>query len=1458
MASGRPMIGEIELELVQKIETDEDQVLVQHSVPALEGDFLQRLGRRASRIKLSGVMTGPESAESLKTLRAQFRDGEPTSFVADIATATQVGDVLIEEFGVRELAGKAERFAYELTLREMIPPPAPQTEPPPPVPPVPVPPDVAELEVEVIVEGQPDFDFSKITVMVEGTTESSGDLTSEAGGTNISRTLTNRTGNVWSDEQMPPGQYTATASADDPVMTGSAGVTLGRGERKRVTITLHPGAVIAKAFIVHFWFDKAFVEPCMCEVLQQVARYADAHPNEKLAIIGHADKQGGFPPAAGALDYNQSLSERRARSVYSYLTAGRDRQASLDEWNALRVKRPVGELPSVKDSWGTREYQYILQDLGYYPGNITEIHLPGDQTDTAVRAFQNDNGLTADGIVGDATWAVLIDKYISQDNLAVPESQFFPNARDGCDAGILKWIGASEHDSVRNTQDAWRPNRRVEMLFIAANQITCKVPKPVTFHLPPPAGAGSAWCLDNGSTTSSDFGKQPCFTTRDESSATAEKWLIQPAEPGTFIVSGRITFEDGTPAAGVKYVLIAPDGEFMDGEIPNGANRGKPIKGTTDANGEFSYPDKPKGIGIYTLEIEGPFAVRSQGQPSGAAKGNVVCQRLDGSSALAVVLSTPPRIGRRVQLALLTQETPAAPLVPLSKAWVYWREQNSQTLLRTNEEGLLKSLREGADATQPWEYTEQFITLVETEAELYYNFGAEPIPDEELRERSDIFLPIVVPPPAPAVAHPVEDLRQPLVLTDTGAPPATPSQTSQATLPPRRLLLTKPAELSIWPLLWELPGNVYSTDGLDQGATMWRAAPGDPNGGKPHPVAGSLSLTENSNAPAPSANVRPKERGLKLEGTIDLAATGAVIKLFDTSNNRIALRPNPNATTSVQEVNGTLGIPPNPSDPKPFSATIIPFDAVNAFGRIRVQIESVGLTPPVIESFTVLFCGLQIALVDDHQANANGQQRGSIPTEADEKIIVDFIDSPQNVAATAPQNALISAQSRARRMVAYEFANHERALNPATPAGTGNPAVLKPQMPLWMAELHLVGVNRALLEDLMLRRKQSLTGNPTDLQIVANWNMTLSWDGPDSSTGSGIQTNETISSGSQTITLTLSAANQIDNVDAQSQVVNAISPAPTVPVFPVANRRLPQVVIDGQTRAWGRHSGATTIRTVLIEWQPLLTDVAGIEILRGGDSLLNLTSMTIAGAPIDVGVPPPAATEPAMRLPVFRVLGLNPGTRAHVEGLINSLVEEFFNAHNTLPRITLLTLDIWQQTARSIIFHESLSTSAPVHSFGHQFEFRGAGRRRFGTQYYGHEQDMPVFGPPHGYGFGQLDTPRPSPDQVWSFLENIREAVRRIMEDKAQTAFNHFTVPSTAVSSVAFSGFNLRRRRAMYRREIVRRYNGGTEFRFESGSWRVHTTVSPDRQEYPNVVLGTNVVYPGPTNFTEADFGPGI
>ncbi len=640
----RPMLDGVELQQVQDIEVEGDQVLAQHGVPALEGDFLQGLGRRATQVTLTGVLTGPEVGDGLKTLREKFRAAAPVPFVADITTATKVDQVLIEEMGVRELAGKPERFEYALTLREFILPPAVEAEEPP-EPDVPPPPDddidqnVGTLEVEVIVEGDPNFDFSRVTVSVEGTQED---------GTSLSRTLTNRENNIWTDENMPAGEYTARAVVTDPPpMAGSASATVRAGQTTRVTIRLRAGAVIATAFVVHFRFDKAFVEPCMRHVMRQVAQYASDHPDEKLVIVGHTDRVGDDEPNPGPFLYNQSLSERRARSAYAYLTFGRDRTGALAEWNELRQRRPIGVKRTLHDTWGTHEYQYMLQDLGYYPGNIDGDH--GPLTNDAVRTFRADKGLPSGTTVDDAVWEALIDAYLSQDSLAIPESQFLPN----CDGEILKWLGCGEQDPVRNTQDAWRPNRRVELLFVRADALPCPVPQPDTFDLPSPGTVNKAWCLGPG-----DPDKRCCFITRDTEQP--DKWLVQPAEPGTVTVRGSIKFENGTPAANVKYVLIAPDGEFLHksasgtpdlGEVPRRDTRGRPVtpRNRTDANGEFSYPPqtfagRQTTTGVYTLEIEEPLVARLAEDPPGAAKGNVVCKRLDGNSAFEVIVA-PAELG---------------------------------------------------------------------------------------------------------------------------------------------------------------------------------------------------------------------------------------------------------------------------------------------------------------------------------------------------------------------------------------------------------------------------------------------------------------------------------------------------------------------------------------------------------------------------------------------------------------------------------------------------------------------------------------------------------------------------------------------------------------------------------------------------------------------------------------------
>ncbi|MBE9140612.1 peptidoglycan-binding protein [Nodosilinea sp. LEGE 07088] len=68
-----------------------------------------------------------------------------------------------------------------------------------------------------------------------------------------------------------------------------------------------------------------------------------------------------------------------------------------------RIVRPTIQLGSQGES--VRELQSMLLLLGYYPGPVTGIY--EEETATATRRFQTAAGITADGIVGPATWSRL-------------------------------------------------------------------------------------------------------------------------------------------------------------------------------------------------------------------------------------------------------------------------------------------------------------------------------------------------------------------------------------------------------------------------------------------------------------------------------------------------------------------------------------------------------------------------------------------------------------------------------------------------------------------------------------------------------------------------------------------------------------------------------------------------------------------------------------------------------------------------------------------------------------------------------------------------------------------------------------------------------------------------------------------------------------------------------------------
>ena len=96
----------------------------------------------------------------------------------------------------------------------------------------------------------------------------------------------------------------------------AAGTTLGlEGALKELEAEVTPQEIkIDLSADVLFDFDKADLKPAAEAQLQNLLTVVNSRPNASVAIEGHTDVRGDAP-------YNQTLSQRRAESVRTWLTA---------------------------------------------------------------------------------------------------------------------------------------------------------------------------------------------------------------------------------------------------------------------------------------------------------------------------------------------------------------------------------------------------------------------------------------------------------------------------------------------------------------------------------------------------------------------------------------------------------------------------------------------------------------------------------------------------------------------------------------------------------------------------------------------------------------------------------------------------------------------------------------------------------------------------------------------------------------------------------------------------------------------------------------------------------------------------------------------------------------------------------------------------------------------------------
>ena len=117
------MLAGVEIQAASALRVAEARHVVRHHMPGFEGDIIQDLGRGPSVLALEGILHGQQATIEAESLRSRFRAGAPVEMVAALATIFEVGEVLIRDLALSELAGWPDTIRIHATVVEHIEPP---------------------------------------------------------------------------------------------------------------------------------------------------------------------------------------------------------------------------------------------------------------------------------------------------------------------------------------------------------------------------------------------------------------------------------------------------------------------------------------------------------------------------------------------------------------------------------------------------------------------------------------------------------------------------------------------------------------------------------------------------------------------------------------------------------------------------------------------------------------------------------------------------------------------------------------------------------------------------------------------------------------------------------------------------------------------------------------------------------------------------------------------------------------------------------------------------------------------------------------------------------------------------------------------------------------------------------------------------------------------------------------
>jgi hypothetical protein len=239
---------------------------------------------------------------------------------------------------------------------------------------------------------------------------------------------------------------------------------------------------------VHFDFDFTFVRPEAKPIIREIVDDVNRDTRVKVLVAGHTDR-------VGSSAYNQGLSDRRARSVFGYITnqtgIWMDLLRTMLSTGGATVPR-TGSGQSA-DRWQVREFQYIL---GYLRSSVNGEHfysgpldnIAGSGTQAALNSFRSENGLPPGGDtspkwagVDESTWEMLFQRYIQVDAAQVDPARFLTPSMLGCGESFPRIETRPKGTESQERQDAnarLETNRRVEFLLVppalVPSQVTCE------------------------------------------------------------------------------------------------------------------------------------------------------------------------------------------------------------------------------------------------------------------------------------------------------------------------------------------------------------------------------------------------------------------------------------------------------------------------------------------------------------------------------------------------------------------------------------------------------------------------------------------------------------------------------------------------------------------------------------------------------------------------------------------------------------------------------------------------------------------------------------------------------------------------------------------------------------------------------------------------------------------------